>query len=69
MFLSARSSKPNRIYSLKMSKTADFDTLLYMVGGYSQGGANAPPPLNETLLIVNTKLFLYIWGRFSAMGH
>ena len=57
MFLSTRSAKRNRSYSLiKMSKTADFNTLLYMVGGYSQGrvasfkgGANAPPPLNITL--------------------
>ena len=32
-----------------MSKTADLDTLLYMVGGYSWGGANAPP--NKTLLV------------------
>ena len=58
MFPSARSAKPNRIYSLKMSKTADFDTTfyiyihVYMVGGYSPRGGECPSPphLNETLI-------------------
>ena len=54
---SVRSAKPNRICSAKMSKTADFDTLLFhiryvcvwYVGGYTQEGGRGNAPLNKTL--------------------
>ena len=54
-------------------KTADFKlTLLYMVGGYSQGGgepvskgegANACPPLNETLLMLRSSCMVMYLTR------